>query len=137
MPRQSIEQFGSERLPGVESIELLPQSFEPPPGHEQEPKTGRDPQKEKEKAVKITSIKLSAPSKKIAAGKKVKLKAKVSATKGANKKVAWSSNKPKFAKVSANGTVKAYKAGKGKKVKNTCKSLDGSNKKKTVTIRIK
>ncbi len=76
--------------------------------------------------------------KKIAlSGKKAKLKAKVSASKGANKKVAWSSSKPKFAKVSANGTVKAYKAGKGKKVKITCKSLDGSNKKKTVTIGIK
>ncbi len=86
---------------------------------------------------KITYIKLSAPSKKIAAGKKVKLTAKVYPANASNKSLAWESSNPKFAKVSANGTVKAYKAGKGKMVKITCKSLDGSNKKKTVTIRIK
>ena len=35
------------------------------------------------------------------------------------------------------GKVKFYKAGKGKKVKITVMTTDGSNKKKTVSIKIK
>ncbi|NBI62009.1 Ig domain-containing protein [Clostridiales bacterium] len=73
----------------------------------------------------------------VKAGKRIKLKAKVSATKGANKQVIWSSSNPKYAKVSAKGIVKTFKAGKGKKVKITCRSLENSNKKKVVVIKIK
>lgn len=76
-------------------------------------------------------------SKSVKAGKSVKLKAKVKAPGGANKKVIWTSSNKKYATVSASGKVKTYKAGKGKKVKITAKATDGSNKKKTVTIKIK
>ena len=70
-------------------------------------------------------------------GKRLKLKAKVSATTGANKKIMWISNNSKYATVSSSGLVKTFSAGKGKKVKITAMATDGSNKKKTITIKIK
>lgn len=84
----------------------------------------------------VKKIKISG-AKSVKAGKSLKLKAKVTASRGANKKVMWTSSNTKYAKVSASGKVKTYKAGKGKKVKITAKAMDGSNKKKTVTIKIK
>lgn len=75
--------------------------------------------------------------KSVKAGKTLKLKAKVKATKGANKKLLWNSNNTKYATVSTSGKVKVMKAGKGKKVKITAMATDGSGKKKTVTIKIK
>lgn len=39
--------------------------------------------------------------------------------------------------VNGKGVVTTKKAGKGKKVKITAKATDGSNKKKTITIKIK
>lgn len=71
------------------------------------------------------------------AGKALKLKAKVKATKNANKKLKWTSSNKKYAIVSASGKVKALKAGKGKKVKITAAATDGSGKKKSITIKIK
>ncbi|MGN1166984.1 MAG: Ig-like domain-containing protein [Lachnospiraceae bacterium] len=76
-------------------------------------------------------------SKSVKAGKSLKLKAKVTATKSANKKLKWTSSNTKYAKVSSSGKVTTYKAGKGKKVKITAMATDGSGKKKTVTIKIK
>lgn len=73
----------------------------------------------------------------VKAGKALKLKAKVTATKGSNTKLTWSSSNENYAKVSASGKVKTTAAGKGKKVKITAMATDGSNKKKTVTIKIK
>ncbi len=75
--------------------------------------------------------------KSIKAGKKLQLKAKVTATKNANKKVKWTSSNTKYAKVNSKGKVTALKAGKGRKVKITAMATDGSGKKKTVTIKIK
>ena len=49
----------------------------------------------------------------VKAGKTLKLKAKVTATKKANKKIKWSSSNKKYASVSSSGKVKALKAGKG------------------------
>lgn len=72
----------------------------------------------------------------VKAGKTLKLKAKVTASKKANKKIKWTSSNKKYASVSSSGTVKAYKAGKGKKVKITAAATDGSGKKKVVTVRI-
>ena len=69
-------------------------------------------------------------------GKTLKLKAKVIATKSANKKLKWTSSNKKYATVSSSGKVKALKAGKGKKVKITAMATDGSRKKKSVTIKI-
>lgn len=73
----------------------------------------------------------------VKAGKTLKLKAKVTASKSANKKLKWTSSNKKYATVSSSGKVKALKAGKGKKVKITAMATDGSDKKNTVTIKIK
>lgn len=85
---------------------------------------------------KVKKVAISG-AKTVKAGKSLKLKAKVTASKGANKKVTWTSSNKKYAKVTSSGKVKTYKAGKGKKVKITAKATDGSGKKKTVTIKIK
>lgn len=71
------------------------------------------------------------------AGKTVKLKSIVKAGKGANTKVKWSSDNVKYATVSPSGVVRLSKAGKGKSVKITVKATDGTNKKKTLKIKIK
>ena len=76
-------------------------------------------------------------AKTVKAGKSLKFKAKVTATKGANKKLKWTSSNTKYATVTSSGKVKTFKAGKGKKVKITAMATDGSNKKKTVTIKMK
>lgn len=75
--------------------------------------------------------------KSVKAGKSIKLKATVTASKGANRKLKWESSNTKYAKVSSSGKVQAYQAGKGKKVKITARATDGSGKKKTVAIQIK
>lgn len=85
------------------------------------------------KKVAISDVK----KKTVKAGKRIKLKAKVIATKGANKKLRWISSNPKYATVTSSGKVKTKKAGKGKKVKITAMAMDGSNKKSVVTIKIK
>lgn len=84
----------------------------------------------------VKSIKVSG-KKNVKAGKKLKLKAIVQASKGANKKLQWKSSNKKYATVSSSGKVTAKKAGKGKKVKITAMATDGSGKKKTAVIRIK
>lgn len=76
-------------------------------------------------------------NKSVKAGKTLKLKAKVTATKKANKTLKWTSSNKKYATVNSSGKVKTYKAGKSKKVKITAEATDGSGKKKTVTIKIK
>lgn len=97
----------------------------------------------KKAAYKITSMKGTVKKvtvsgkKSLSAGKTLKLKAKVTATKKANKKLKWTSSNKKYATVSSSGKVKALKAGKGQKVKITAMATDGSGKKKTVTIKIK
>ncbi len=75
--------------------------------------------------------------KSVKAGKKLQLKAKVSAAKKANKKLKWTCSNTKYAKVNSKGKVTALKAGKGRKVKITAAATDGSGKKKTITVTIK
>ena len=83
------------------------------------------------KKVKITG------SKPVKAGKKLKLKAKVIATKKANTKLLWTSSNTKYATVNAKGIVTTKKSAKGKTVKITAMATDGSGKKHTVKIKIK
>lgn len=83
------------------------------------------------KKVKITG------SKPVKAGKKLKLKAKVTATKKANTKLLWTSSNTKYATVNAKGIVTTKKTAKGKTVKITAMAIDGSGKKHTVKIKIK
>lgn len=70
-------------------------------------------------------------------GKSMKLKAKVTASKGANKTLRWTSSNQKYATVTNSGKVTAKKSGKGKTIKITAMATDGSGKKATVKIRIK
>ena len=83
------------------------------------------------KKIKITG------RKPVKAGKKLKLKAKVTATKKANKKLLWISSNTKYATVNAKGIVTTKKSAKGKTVKITAMATDGSGKKKTVKIKMK
>ena len=83
------------------------------------------------KKVKITG------SKSVKAGKKLKLKAKVTATKKANTKLLWTSSNTKYATVNAKGIVTTKKSAKRKTVKITVMATDGSGKKHTVKIKIK
>lgn len=73
----------------------------------------------------------------VKAGRSLKLSAKVTASKKANKTLKWTSSNKKYATVSRSGKVKTLKDGKGKKVKITAAATDGSGKKKAVTIKIK
>ncbi|MBQ9062585.1 MAG: Ig-like domain-containing protein [Eubacterium sp.] len=84
----------------------------------------------------VKKVSLKSPKKIVKAGKTLKLKASVKATKGANKKLKWTSSNVKWATVSSSGKVKTLKAGKGKTVKITAMATDGSGKKKTVKIKI-
>ena len=85
----------------------------------------------------VKSIKLKV-AKTVKAGKKVTVKATVKTTgKSANKTLRWTSSNTKYATVNSKGKVTAKKAGKGKTVKITAKATDGSNKKKTIKIKIK
>ena len=83
------------------------------------------------KNIKLTGVK------KVRAGKSIKLKATVKATKKANKKLLWTSSNKKYATVNGKGVVKTKKAGKGKKVKITAMATDGSGKKSSLTIKVK
>lgn len=84
----------------------------------------------------VKKIKLQGKAS-IKAGKRIRLKAKVVASKGANKRLIWKSSNEGYASVSSKGYVKTRKEGKGKKVRITAMATDGSNKKKTVTIQLK
>ena len=88
------------------------------------------------KKPKVKKVTLSG-KKSVKAGKSLKLKAKVSAPKGANKKLKWKSSNKRYAKVNSKGVVKTYKRGKGKRVKITASATDGSRKKGSIKIRIK
>ena len=83
------------------------------------------------KKVKITGAKT------VKAGKSLKLKANVTATKKANKKLQWTSSNTKYATVNAKGVVKTKKTAKRKTVKITAMATDGSNKKATFKVKVK
>ena len=78
------------------------------------------------KKIKITG------NKNLKAGKTVKLRAKVTGTKGCYKKVTWISSNPKIATVTSSGKVKAAKNAKNKKVKITARVFDGAGKKAVI-----
>lgn len=90
----------------------------------------------KDTAVKVSSIRITSPlSGKIAAGKKVTLKAVISPSNATNKGVTWSSSNPKVAKVDQNGKVTVLKKSGGKKAVITAAAKDGSGTKGSVTIK--
>ena len=80
---------------------------------------------------KVTDIKLTAaPSRRIAAGKKVKLKASIAT----DKSVTWTSSNKKVATVNAKGLVTFKKNAGGKKVTITATAKDGSKKFAKITL---
>lgn len=89
---------------------------------------------QKKAVKKVTFIK---KIRSVKAGKKISLKAAVSPQKGTNGSIRYTSSNPGYAVVNKKGQVKALKAGKGKKVKITAYSMDGSGKKTSITIRIR
>lgn len=90
----------------------------------------------KKPSVKVKSIKISGISKKIAAGKKITLKAAVSPSNAADKSITWKSSNPKYATVNSKGIVATKKAGVGKTVTVTASAKDGSGKKASYKIKI-
>ncbi len=90
----------------------------------------------KDTVVKVSSISITTPlSGKIAAGKKVTLKAAVSPSNATNKGVTWRSSNTKVAKVDQNGKVTVLKKSGGKKAVITAVAKDGSGAKGSVTIK--
>ena len=86
--------------------------------------------------IRVGKIVISAPSKKLAAGKKVQLGIEVSPANATNPSVTWKSSKPKYATVSRTGKVTLKKAGIGKTVTITAEASDGSGVKATYKIKI-
>lgn len=84
----------------------------------------------------VTKVALSG-STYVKNGRSITLKAKVTATTGANKTLKWTSSNTKYATVSSKGVVKGLKAGKGKYVTITAAATDGSGKKATKKIKVK
>lgn len=76
----------------------------------------------------VSSIRLFAISQKIAAGKKLILKATVLPNNASNKKLIWKSSNPKVATVTQSGIVTLKKKTGGKKVVITATAADGSKK---------
>lgn len=84
---------------------------------------------------KVTDIKLTAaPSRRIAAGKKVKLKASIAPSNATDKSVTWTSSNKKVATVNAKGLVTFKKNAGGKKVTITATAKDGSKKFAKITL---
>lgn len=75
-------------------------------------------------------------SKKIAAGKKIQLKAVVAPSNATNPAVTWTSSNTKYATVTSKGKVTMKKAGIGKMVTITATETDGSGKKAIYKIKI-
>ncbi len=83
----------------------------------------------------VKSVTVKKPgSTTIMAGQTLKLKAKVSPSKASNKKIVWTSSKPKVAKVNASGKVTGVSAGTAWI---TAEAADGSGKQKRVKITVK
>ena len=98
--------------------------------------TGENQNPENSTVVKVTKLKISAPSKKIAAGKKVQLTAKITPKNATNQNVTWKSSNKKYATVNSKGVVTTKKAGAGKTVTITVTAKDGSGRKASVKIKI-
>lgn len=86
--------------------------------------------------IKIQKLTIKAPSKKLAAGKKVKLTLNVTPKNAANKAVKWKTSNKKYATVDKNGKITLKKKGIGKNVTITATAQDGSGKKASIKIKI-
>ncbi|MCM1157097.1 MAG: Ig-like domain-containing protein [Bacteroidales bacterium] len=87
-------------------------------------------------AIKVTSLKITGPTKKVAPGKKIKLTAAVYPKNAANKQVTWKVSNKKYASVNRQGVVTTKKAGKGRKVTITAVSAEDNRIKAVYKISI-
>ena len=85
--------------------------------------------------IKVQKLTIKAPSKKLAAGKKVQLTLNVTPANATNKAVQWKSSNQKYATVK-DGKITLKKQGIGKTVTITATAADGSGKKATIKIKI-
>ena len=81
------------------------------------------------------SLSIRAASSTVKAGKSIKLTASTMPQSAANT-VVWKTSNKRYATVSAKGIVKAKKAGKGKNVKITATTTDGTKIRRSIRIRI-
>lgn len=82
----------------------------------------------KKDPIKVSSVKVTGISKKIANGRKFTLKAMVLPKTATNKKLKWTSSNTKYAKVNEKGVVKVNKKAGGKKVTIKATTKDGSKR---------
>ncbi len=94
------------------------------------------PENKPEPEIKVNKVSLTAPSKKIAAGKRVKLKVSILPNNASISAVEWSSSNKKYATVNGSGVVTTKRAGKGKTVTIKAMAKDGSGKYASVRIKI-
>ena len=90
------------------------------------PAATTEKQADKPEIVKVSKITLSGISKKIAAGKKIKLQAVILPINASNKKLKWTSSDPKLATVTQSGKVSVRKKAGGKTVTIRALATDGS-----------
>lgn len=95
-----------------------------------------DQDKVQEECIKVSKITVSGISKKIAAGKKIKLTAKIFPSNASNKSVTWKSLNRKIASVDSKGIVRIKSGTGGKKVTVTAAAKDGSKVKASYKIRV-
>lgn len=74
-------------------------------------------------SVAVQSVKITGPTKKVAPGKKISLKATIYPENATNQEVVWKVSNSKYATVNNKGVVTTKKAGKGKKVTVTAYSV--------------
>ncbi len=85
-------------------------------------------------SVMVKKLKITGSSKKVAVGKKLKLKVAVSPANATNKAVTWKSSNTKYATVNSKGIVTIKKAAGGKTVIITATAKDGSGIKASYRI---
>ena len=103
---------------------------------EQQHKDGSNPSEVSSNGVAVQAVTITGISKKIAAGKKIKLTPAFTPSDASNQKLIWTSSNTKYARVSQNGVVTTKKKGIGKKVTITAVTSDGSNVKVSYKIKI-
>lgn len=100
------------------------------------PSDPANPEDSEPTPIKVTKVTVKGESKKIAAGKKLKLTCTAAPVNADDRRVVWKSSNKKYATVSAKGVVTTKKAGSGKRVIITATAKDGSGKKATYKISI-
>ncbi len=84
--------------------------------------------------IPVSKVTLDKKSANVVVGGSIKAKATVAPKNASNKKLIWSSSNEKIAKVDKKGKIKGIKTGT---TKITALAADGSNKKATVTVKVK